>query len=58
MVKMVGFMLCLTTVRKFMKSKAQLKMVSYAGCLLNVRGKKGTLALMQYHLFIFQKKRC
>ena len=33
-------------------------MVTYAGCLLNVRGKKGTLALMQYYLFIFQKNRC
>ena len=58
MVKTANFMLCLTTIRKFMKNKAQLKMVTYAGCLLNVRGKKGTLALMQYYLFIFQKNRC
>ena len=40
MVKMVSFMLYLTTIRKFMKNKTQLKMVTYAGCLLNVEQKQ------------------
>ena len=53
-VKMVSFMLYLTAVRKFMKNKTQLKMVTYAGCLLNVsRNRKKRNVGVNAVLFVY-----
>lgn len=54
MVKMVSFMLYLTTIRKFMKNKTQLKMVTYAGRLLNVsRNRKKRNVGVHAVLFVY-----